>query len=309
MAQYISHQQGIKEQVYILEQRLEALGNKMRTRPDRLRIDAAYMIPFRDRPEVDESKGINVTPLYGAEALHRVIYGLTSTRIEPGKQNPRETLRVPAVIAMPGEWIQELVELNALRQEIERLAIKIEDQYARTKAWASTRYLSSLQVIRQTWIINGPARISFYWDASPSIQNKLTADWIELYTGHLKKLHGYVPTIGELPEGDNSRKFVEAINALSGISPRERIAAFRPGQPHVRARVSFIGSDPKKALKPSPTPIVYPIDDPVPFIVPLSSYEAGELSEKKWSRNKIDAEPFVESMRLHRYLGKYRFSK
>lgn len=308
MAPYLSSQQGMKEQVNILEQRLETLGNKMHTRPERLRVDAAYMIPFRDRREVDETKGIDVVPLYGAEALHRVIYGLTSTRIERGKQNPRETLRVPAVIAMPSDWIQELVELNAVRQEIERLAGEIEDQYERTKAWASMRYLSSLQVIRQTWIVSGPARIRFYWDASPSVMNKTAAQWIKVYTSHLKKLHGYVPTMGELPEGDSSRKFVEALEALSGISARERIAAFRPGQPHVRARVSFIGTDERK-LRPAPTPIIYPIDDPVPFIVPLSSYQAGELSEKKWSRTKIDAEPFVESMYLHRYLREYRFSK
>lgn len=308
MSHYLSPQQGMKELVNILEQRLDTLGNKMRTRPERLRVDAAFMIPFRDRREVDETKGIEVMPLYGVEALHRVIYGLTSTRIEPGKQNPRETLRVPAVVAMPGDWIKELVELNGVRQQIEAQAKKIEDQYERTKAWASMRYLSSLQVTRQTWIVGGPARIRFYWDASPSVMNQTAKEWIKDYTDHLKKLHGFVPTAEELPEGDNSRKFVEALNALSGISARERIAAFRPGQPHVRARVSFIGTDDRK-LRPAPTPIIYPIDDPVPFIVPLSSYQAGELSEKKWSRTKIDAEPFVESMYLHRYLKEYRFSK
>lgn len=308
MAQYLSPQQGMKELVNILEQRLDTLGNKMRTRPQRLRIDAAFMIPFRDRREVDETKGIEVMPLYGEEALHRVIYGLTSTRIEPGKQNPRETLRVPAVVAMPDDWIKELVELNAVRQEIEVQAKEIQDQYERTKAWASMRYLSGLQVTRQTWIVEGPARIRFYWDASPSVKNKTAEEWIEDYSGHLKKLHGFVPTVDELPEGDSSRKFVEALNALSGISASECIAAFRPGQPHVRARVSFIGTD-KRKLRPAPTPIIYHIDDPVPFIVPLSSYQAGELSEKKWSRTKIDAEPFVESMYLHRYLKEYRFSK
>jgi hypothetical protein len=62
-------------------------------------------------------------------------------------------------------------------------------------------------------------------------------------------------------------------------------------------------------LRPAPTPIVYPIDDPVPFIVPLSSYEPGEISNKKWSRAKIEAEPFVEAMYLHRYLEPYRFSE
>lgn len=308
MSQYLSPQQGIKEKVNILERRLETLGNRMRTRPERLRVDVAYMIPFRDQAEVDESKGISVTPLEGSEAIQRVIYGLTSTRIEPGKQNPRETLRVPAVMALPYDWLEELTELNSVRQEIEHLAGMIEDQYERTKMWGSMRYLSSLQVMRQTWIVSGPARIRFYWDAAPSVQNKTAAEWIKVYTKHVKKLYGYVPTIGELAEGDTIRKFIDAINELSGIDAQERIAAFRPGQPHVRARVSFIDTIPRM-LRPAPTPIVYPIDDPVPFIVPLSSYEPGEISNKKWSRAKIEAEPFVEAMYLHRYLEPYRFSE
>lgn len=307
MTQYLSPQQGIKEQVNILEGRLESLGNRMRSRPDRLRVDAAFMIPFRDQAKVDESKGITVTALEGLEAVDRVVYGLTSTRIEPGKQNPRETLRVPAVLALPDDWLQELNELNVVRQEIERLAGMIEDQYERTKVWSSMRYLSSLQVMRQTWIVSGPARVRFYWDASPSVQLKTAAEWIKHYVSHVKKHYGYLPTIEELAEGDSTRKFVMAINELSGISGSERIAAFRPGQPHVRARVSFIDTMPRM-LRPAPTPIVYPISDPVPLIAPLSSYEPGEVSNKKGSRTKIDAKPFVEAMYLHRYLEPYRFS-
>ncbi len=307
MSQYLSPQQGIREQVTSLEGRLQTLGNRMRSRPDRLRVDAAYMIPFRGQAEVDESKGITVTTLEGIDAVDRVVYGLTSTRIEQGVQNPRETLRVPAVIALPHDWLQELEELNGIRSEIERLACMIEDQYERTKVWRTMRYLSSLQVMRQTWIISGPSRIRFYWDASPSVQLKTAAEWIKHYVSHVKKLYGYVPTIDELSEGDSTRNFVVAINQLSGLSGSERIAAFRPGQPHVRARVGFIDTLPRM-LRPAPTPIVYPISDPVPFIVPLSSYVPGEVSNKKGSRTKIDAEPFVAAMNLHRYLEPYRFS-
>lgn len=308
MAQYLSPQQGFKEQVNILETRLEVLGNRMRARPDRLRVDAAYMIPFRDQAMVDETKGVTVTPLASSEALDRIVYGLTSTRIEPGKQNPRETLRVPGVIALPTDWLQEMEELNRIRHEIEQLTAQIEDQYERTKLWGSMRYLSGLQVTRQTWIVSGPARIRFYWDASPSVQSKRAAEWTKAYTAHVKKLHGYVPALEELETGDALRKLVVAINELSGISPNERIAVFRPGQPHVRARVSFIDTIPR-ALRPAPTPIVYPIDDPVPFIVPLSSYEPGASADKKWSRSKIEAEPFVSDMYLHRYKPPYRFAE
>lgn len=309
MTIYLSPQQGIKEQVNALEQRLDALSAKMRARPERLRVDTAYHLPFRDQAMVDESKCIPVTPLDPAEAVQQAVYGLTSIRIEQGKQNPRETLRVPGVIALPADWLGELEALNAIKHSIEQLASQIEDQYERMKVWGSFKYLSSLQTMRQAWIVSGPAKIRFYWDAAPSVQHKTAAEWVSKYQQHLKKLYGYVPTLDELPEQDSSRKFVYAISMLTGaeIDPSERIAAFRPGQPHVRARVTFIDKL-KPIIRPAPTPIVYCIDDPVPSITPLSSWEPTERTTRRSSRAKIDAEPYVEALYLHRYLEPYRFS-
>lgn len=310
MAIYISPQQGIKELVNKLEPRLDMLANRMRARPDRLRLDAAFHIPFRDQATVDDKKGIEATPLAGHEAIDHAIYGLTSIRIEQGKQNPRETLRAPGVIALPEDWLAELQELNAIKKEIEQLVASITDQYDRMKVWGSMKYLSSLQTMRQTWIVSGPAKVRFYWDSAPSIQNKNAAEWVATYTQHLKKLYGYVPLLDELLEGDSSRKFVVAINLLSGhgtdVDPREKIAAFRAGQPHVRARVTFIDKV-APIIRPAPTPIVYPIDDPVPSITPLSNWEPSSPSPSRSVRARIEKEPFVEALYLHRYLAEYRF--
>ncbi|WP_121498405.1 DNA replication terminus site-binding protein [Pseudomonas aeruginosa] len=312
MTIYISPQQGIKELVYKLESRLDTLANRMRARPDRLRVDVAYLLPFRDQAEVDEKKGIEVCTLSSEEAARHAIYGLTSIRIEQGKQNPRETLRVPGVIALPPDWLAELRELNGIKHEIELLVGQIEDQYERMKLWGSMKYLSSLQTMRQAWIISGPAKVRFYWDSAPSIQNKTASEWVANYTAHLKKLYGYVPALDELGEADGSRKFVVAISMLSGINtnvaPNEKIAAFRQGQPHVRARVTYIDKI-KAQIRPAPTPIVYPIDDPVPKITPLSNWEPTERGPSRSDRAKIESEPFVEALYLHRYLEPYRFDK
>lgn len=312
MTIYISPQQGIKELVNKLESRLDTLANRMRARPDRLRVDLAYQIPFRDQATVDEHKGIEVCALSGQEAAFHAIYGLTSIRIEQGKQNPRETLRVPGLIALPPDWLAELQELNIVKHEIELLVAQIEDQYDRMKLWGSMKYLSSLQTMRQAWIVSGPAKVRFYWDSAPSIQNKTASEWVASYTKHLKKLFGYVPSLDELVEGDSSRKFVVAISMLSGINtdiaPNEKIASFRHGQPHVRARVTFIDKV-KAQIRPAPTPIVYPIDDPVPKITPLSNWEPVERGPGRSGRAKIESEPFVEALYLHRYLEQYRFGK
>lgn len=95
MTIYISPQQGIKELVNKLESRLDTLANRMRARPDRLRVDLAYQIPFRDQATVDEQKGIEVCALSGQEAAFHAIYGLTAIRIEQGKQNPPRNPQSP----------------------------------------------------------------------------------------------------------------------------------------------------------------------------------------------------------------------
>lgn len=308
MVQYISPQQGIKEQVNHLENRLVALANKMRARPDRIRVDAAYRIPFRDQAMVDETKGIEVTALNGADAIHQIISGLTTIRIEAGKQNPRETLRAPGAVALPEDWLNELEALNALKSEIERLVEQIEDKYQRMLVWRSMRYLSSLQTMRHAWIVSGPATVRFYWDAVPSVQPRTAGELITSYKETLTKLYGYVPGLGEMASDDKALKFVFGINELSKLDPRERVAVFRPGQPHVRARLTFIDSIPP-VIRAAPTPIVYSADDPVPHITPLSNWEPTQRQAQRSIRAKIEVEPFVEALYLHRYLQPFRFGK
>lgn len=300
MSNFLSPQQGIKEQVNLLAKRLEKLANQMRARPNRLRVDAAYQIPFRDQAKVDEKKGILVTTLAANEAIQQVVYGLTSIHIEPGKQNPRETLRAPGVVALPADWLNELKDLNEVKKVIEDLVEQIEDQYERMKLWGTFKYLSSLQTMRQTRIVDGPQKIKFYWDAAPSISVKSAAQWITVYTKHLKKLHGgRVPTLEELPEDDTSRKFLVGIKMLTDMG-QTKVAQFRTGKPHVRARVTFIDKEPP-IIRPVSTPIVYSIDDPVPYIAPLSNWEPSNRSARTSTRVKISDTPFMEALYLHLY--------
>ena len=156
-------------------------------------------------------------------------------------------------------------------------------------------------------IVCGPATIRFYWDAAPSVRPKKAEAWIAHYSKALTDLHGYIPRIEDLSETDNSRKLVYGINKLSEhANPDEYIAEFRLGQPHVRARVTFIGNDPA-VIRPTSMPICYSIDDPVPLITPLTSWEPTKAVSKRSKRAKIDIEPFVEALNLHRYLEPYKY--
>lgn len=277
MAKYYSAQQGIKENVNFLKFRLGSLRDKMRTHPERLRVSAAFLIPYRFRGTVDGKATILASPLEGEDAVAHAIHGLTSIHIEDGKQNPRETLRVPGVVAMPDEWIRELLFLNDLRSEIELLVKQIEDPRTRLEVWKAWPLMSGLQVMRQTRIVDGPKKVTFFWHSAPSVLKKTAKDWIEHYSKTLRSVHGYVPELEELGGADGSRGEVAVINALRHCNDGDLIAAFRFGRPHVRARITFHDTR-KLLLRPAPTPIVYDIRDAVPKIIPLSNWEP-DLSE------------------------------
>ncbi|MQT58897.1 hypothetical protein GHO41_16320 [Pseudomonas sp. FSL R10-0399] len=308
MAKYLSQQQGIRENVNFLDNRLKALASKMRAYPERLRVDAAFHLPFRDQQMVDDTKGITVTPLLAADAVDRAIYGLTALLIERGSQHPCETLRVPGVIALPADWIKELDYLNGIKSEIESLIVQIEDQHERSKVWKTWPYMSGLQAMRKTWIANGPKKVTFFWESAPSVLNKTAKEWIAHYSDYLKKLHGHIPKLNELDEGDKSSKFVMLIAELQrDCKPNENIAAFRPGQPHVRARVTFHDSQ-KLRLRPAPTPIVYEYGDSVPTIIPLSNWEPEVSTPKRETRKQmISTVPVVDGLWFYRYLESYRY--
>lgn len=294
-------QLSIKEQVVHLDSRLKTLANKMLSKPERLRVDAVYMIPFRNQSKVDPKKDIVVTPLHGSEAVRHAVYALTAIHIEPGAQHPRETLRAPGLIALPDDWFAEVKAINELKETLQDTVSQIKDQYQRMKAWGSIKYLSSLQTMRENMVIDGPATIRFYWDEAPSVKNKTAAEWIDHYTKHLNKLYGYVPQMNELLEGDSSRKYVAALSLLASQPTEERFAEFRPGHAHVRARITFIDKK-KPIIRPISTPICYPKDDPVPPVTALTNWEAGKTTARSGARANIESETFFDGLYLHRYI-------
>ena len=307
MAIYLSPQQGIKELVSQLETELAAFAREMLAKPQAMRVDAAYSIPFRGQGPVDPQKDIEVTPLTGLEATRLIVDGLTATRIVPGEQNPRETLRAPGAVAMPRKWIDRLAELNQTKIQIEALVALIPDQTERVKVWQSSAYLSGLQTMRHAWLIKPPRRIRFYWDAVPSIKPTTVAALVATYTKQLRTYFGYVPGADELDQGDPHHRYTDALQLLADLPPSERIAVYREGKPHVRARVIFLDGLPA-AIRPCSSPIIYETGDPVPLITALEKWEPTLRTEQRSKRAKIEAEPLLRSLYLYRYLPPYRFS-
>ncbi|MDD2139560.1 DNA replication terminus site-binding protein [Pseudomonas putida] len=303
MGKYQSQRIDIVNRVAFMDGQLKALASKMRAYPNRWRADCVLHLPFREQGEVDEAKEVVVTKLEGPDALDHAAYGLTALYLNEGPQNPRETLRVPGVIALPSTWIKDLQDINVVRSEIKGLIEQIDDLRERPKVWSSITLLSGLQVLRKTRIVDGPKKITFFWDSAPSVLSKPANEWIDHYTEFLTEHYGYVPRINDLDEGDKSRKYILLIDRLrSSCEPDEQIAAFRHGQPHVRARITFHDSKPY-LLRPAPTPIVYELGDSVPTVIPLSNWEPEVVAPKRETRKQtISTEPVVDGLWFYRYL-------
>lgn len=304
---YTSPQQGIKELVNELEGELTALASRMRAEPERMRIDYCALIPYRNAAEVDSKEAVPVSELEEHEAVNQVIAGLTAIRIEAGKQNPRETLRVPAAVGLPEDWIRNFADLNLLRNDIERLISSIDEQYKRIQIWRSMPYLSSLQTMRRSWITDAPASIRFYWDSVPSVKPSTVDQEIKKCQDILTKIYGHVPTLDALASDDRNLKYVFGLNALMSLPGKERVAIYRAGKPSIRTRITYIDKTIKPVIRSTPAPIIYDIQAAAPVITPLPSWEPAEGdSTPRSSRAKIEEEPFVESLFIHRYLPAFR---
>jgi hypothetical protein len=305
MSKYLSPEQGVTENVNLLEERLLKLRDQMSNHLDWMRVDAVYQIPFRNAPEVAEGQIIQSLPLQGTDAKKLVVHCLTATRIEEGKQHPRETLRAPGVVGLPTAWINELAELNLIRTEIEEQVALIPIPRERTSLWRRWRLLSSLQTMRLTRIVDGPKGVRFYWDTAPSMVVKKATEWIAEFEKHLKYYHdGRVPSGSELSEGDKSFKWVCGIEAMMEVLEENKgdvkVADFRMGQPHIRARVTFHDTT-KPFIRPVSAPIVYDVEDKGPSILPLSNWEPDKEHAVNLKRKKIADKPIKGTANLYLY--------
>ena len=305
MELYLSATQAVTEEVHRLERELGAFANKMRSNADQLRIDSAYKIPFRNTPTVADDYLAEVELLEGDAALEHIISGLTTIRLELGAQSQRETLRAVGLAALPDDWLAELNALNERKALIEATAKTIDCRNTRTALWHSFKTLSALQTMRRNWIIEAPASVRFYWDNAPSMVTQSVAEWIAQYTQVLKDYFGYVPHADELENQSPFKKYAIAVTQLGNLDAHERLACYRAGKPHVRARVTF-SEGAKPVIRPCPTPILYSINQPAPLIKPLPDMEPLKPDCARCSRAKIEVEPFIEALYLHRYLEPYR---
>ncbi|WGK63341.1 DNA replication terminus site-binding protein (plasmid) [Halopseudomonas sp. SMJS2] len=285
-----------------LDSELKDLAADMRSRSGSIRIDALWEIPLRSAPLVDSKAPIEISAPEREEAELLVIEILTSLWMRIG-QSMRETIRAPGAIGLLPQWIDTIARTNLLRSQIYEV-IKPLSQQQRVNIWRRHNGISALQTMRITPILRDPVAIRFYWDATPSIKRVKAWDLAGKLEQQLIDIHGHVPRTEELPEDSVDRKTAFSVEMLRILDSHEAVAIYREGKPHVRVRVH--DGDDSPYIAQASVPYVYNHQCPSVRITPLVSYEPHASERPRSSRARIEAEPYVESLYIHRYLPCYR---
>lgn len=94
---------------------------------------------------------------------------------------------------------------------------------------------------------------------------------------------------------------------LAEIPESEMLARVRSVVPHLRANIVFDAEGTERRLMQAPLPILIPLQsgERLPEFVPISPYLTGSLRLQR-SDVRIEEEPFLPSIRIHRYRARYR---
>ena len=290
-----------------LQSELVVLDDVLRASADQVRVDAMFALDFRPEDAV-RHEPIEVRVLEGPEAVQAAFEALTSIWVKIG-QHPRETLRAPGAIALPGLAIEHIVQTNNTRIELARLIGAIKKTNDRRTVWNTFKGkgggIVPKQALRLTTVLTEPLNINFYWDDTGSSGARRTAgdllvEWKEM----LDQNDDRRMAMQHFSEGSVEKALLYAIDKLNLLDPEEQVAIRRPVQPHIRARVR--NGDAKVKPIIAPVPFVYETSRPAPNIKPLVRYEPKVASKKATGLALLEDEPYIDAMNLYRYKEKHR---
>jgi len=307
MAIYLTPASGAKELISRIDEGLKSLATDMRANAGSIRVDAIWEIPLRVTPLVDKKKLIVPVAHTASEAFDLAIECLTTIWLRTG-QSTRETFRAPGVVGLPSPLIEQVREVNKLRLELYFLLKPLTAQ-ERVNIWRAREHnnISALQTTRLTHIIEAPRTIRFYWETTPSMKRVNAHELAAQYSKELKEIHGHDPVKEGLPDNSHDLKLARGRDLLLELPSNEVVAIYRPGQPHVRARIRL--AEGKPYIDPTSVPFVYDVERfDAPTITPLESYDPAAKADAPRSEKKVkvEAEAYVRDLYIHRYVKAHR---
>jgi len=247
----------------------------------------------------------------GKKAWDRAIE--TIGQIEYGDtQEPREVIVLPGVLGVSEDILEQARTLNAAKnwfreayQSVNTESSQIAGGDDPTKQPEAKRILQKMgrarlhvkQAYRQiVFIEERPDRIGFSWTRTKKVE-RITRE----RAMRMAERFGDTPAVAE------------AKRRLLMIPEGEPLARVQQPHPHLRANLTWKNSLPKSGAKNiqrrAALPILLPCDSSqiLPPISPFYGFlEKENVTRRKRSDVRVEDEPFVSLIHVHRYLPDYR---
>ncbi|GAB6067755.1 hypothetical protein JCM13664_10740 [Methylothermus subterraneus] len=240
---------------------------------------------------------LNKQNYYAKEARQRLSKVLEQLEYQDGRDG-RETEICPGIIGASPKLLRLAADLNAAKEAFKQAVLEVNQNDPE----AARRILKSQGFSRIHFkhiyrhlpiLLKKPDSIRFTWGATRSIV-KISRQ--EAYR-RLVEIAGDSPSLG----------LQKQLEALSGLRADEPIAIVQDLKPHIKANVCWIqGSGQDKVVTrkmiSAPLAILIPLDPGEALPKHAAAYPDLRKPRKSRADIKIEAEPFLPSIRGHRYL-------
>ncbi len=234
---------------------------------------------------------------YGQEARRRLTATLEQLEYQDDRDG-RETEICPGIIGATPKLLRLAAELNTAKEAFKQKVLEVNRENKDT----ARHILQDLGFPRIHFkhlyrhlpiLLKKPDSVRFTWGATRSIV-KISRQ--EAYR-RLASLAGDSPSLG----------FHKQFAALSALRPDEYIAIVQDLRPHIKANVCWVRNEGKekqvtRKLISAALAILIPLEPGEELPKYSAAYPDERKSRKQRSDVKIEAEPFLPSIRGHRYL-------
>jgi hypothetical protein len=234
---------------------------------------------------------------YGTDARRRLTAILEPLEYQD-ERDGRETEICPGIIGATPKALHLAADLNAAKEAFKQKVLEVN----RENREAARLILQNLGFPRIHFkhlyrhlpiLLKKPDSVRFTWGATRSIV-KITRT--EAYR-RLARLAGDSPSLG----------FQKQFAALSALRPEEFVAIVQDLKPHIKANVCWVKGEGKdrqvtRKLISAALAILIPLAPGEELPKHKAAYPDERKSRKQRLDVKIEAEPFLPSIRGHRYL-------
>lgn len=226
-------------------------------------------------------------------------------------QKPREILVGAGLIAASQETINSLIQLNVCKDNFKKAMIILKNSDIRLNDEALNKNMENLlrpDITTQALKRFGLSRLHLKqcYRRIPFFTERPTkVSWTWANTRAITRISVEDAKQMLMKQGRDFNTEVQ-LNKLIALSPNEPLAIVQELAPHLRANIVFKTNpeEERRVMVKGPVPLFYLSDthENIPDIKPPGQKRGRDKERSVRSDVKLDPEPFLPSIRVHRYL-------